>query len=246
MFFGNKAAMAVFTLMLAGLPAIAQTRLVFASDATFPPMEYLDSAQEVVGYDVDLINAVAKAGGFTAVIKNTPWNGIFTGLAAGDYDAVISSVTILDQRKATMDFSQPYLNAGQTIIVKLGTSGMATLKQLSGRRVGVRGGTTGAAKVAKNRKIHMVPYAEANPAVVDLALGKLDAVVLDSPSAVSYAFQNENFKGKFTIVGKPLTDEYYGIAVKKGNVKVLQMINRGLAKVSQDGTLEKLELKWLR
>ena len=125
MFFGNKAAMAVFTLMLAGLPAIAQTRLVFASDATFPPMEYLDSAQEVVGYDVDLINAVAKAGGFTAVIKNTPWNGIFTGLAAGDYDAVISSVTILDQRKATMDFSQPYLNAGQMIIVNRGARGMS-------------------------------------------------------------------------------------------------------------------------
>ena len=246
MIFAKTAVRILATLALTCLPSLAQTKLVFNSDASFPPMESLDSNQNVVGYDADMIAAVAKAAGFTAVVKNAPWDGIFKGLAAGTCDAVLSSVTITDQRSATMDFSLPYLNAGQVIVERKDSPALTTLKQLRGRKVGVQSGTTGAAKVARYRKIQMKKYDEASQAVADLALGKVDAVVVDSPSAASYVFQNEQYKGKLQIVGSPLTDEYYGIAVKKGNDKVLKLINQGLTIVITDGTLDKLEQKWLR
>src|SRR5690554_291700 len=79
--------------------------LVVATDATWPPMEYINTDQEIVGFDIDFMNAVADAAGFNVEFQNTAWDGIFAGLANGDYDAVISSVTITDERKRTMDFS---------------------------------------------------------------------------------------------------------------------------------------------
>jgi polar amino acid transport system substrate-binding protein len=93
-------------------------RLVFASDCTFPPMEMVDASKKMVGFDIDMIQAAAKAGGFEAVVRNTAWDGIFAGLAAREYDAVLSSVTITPERSRTLDFSAPYLEAGQVLIVR--------------------------------------------------------------------------------------------------------------------------------
>ena len=92
------------------------TKIVIASDATFPPMEMVDENKNIVGLDMDLMNLAAKAGGFTVEFKNTAWDGIFAGLDNGKYDAVMSSVTITDERKKTMDFSIPYFNAGQILV----------------------------------------------------------------------------------------------------------------------------------
>lgn len=242
----RKSLVAIATVVIASLPAWAQTKLVFGSDATFPPMEFLDSGKNIVGFDVEMIKAVAKAGGFEAVVKNTAWDGIFAGLAAGDYDAVLSSVTITEERKGTMDFSTPYVNAGQVIIVKKGLKGLTTLSQFGGKKVGAQIGTTGAIEVAKYKNITMKTYDEAGLAVEDLNIGRIDAVVIDSPTAASYVLQNDKYKASLMIVGTPFTNEQYGIAVKKGNKKALEMINKGLATVIKDGTMAKLSQKWLK
>ena len=102
-------------------------KIVIATDATFPPMEMVDTNKNIVGFDIDLMNAAAKAGGFVVEFKNTAWDGIFAGLDNGKYDAVMSSVTITDERKGTMDFSMPYINAGQILTVRADTNGVTTL-----------------------------------------------------------------------------------------------------------------------
>ena len=127
--------LALFTLLAAGLAlaggtneaAGGKTKIVIATDATWPPMEMVDESKEIVGFDIDLMKAAAKAGGFEVEFQNTAWDGIFAGLEAGEYDAVMSSVTITDERKQTMDFSVPYINAGQILVVRKASSGVTTL-----------------------------------------------------------------------------------------------------------------------
>jgi len=238
--------------LLIGLASCAKkepTKIVFASDCTFPPMEMVDANKNIVGFDVDLINAAAKAGGFTAEIRNTAWDGIFAGLDNGKYDAVLSSVTITDDRKKTMDFSMPYINAGQILTVRADENGVTTLTDLKGKKVGAQIGTTGAFEIDKVKdanKITEKTYDEIGLAFEDLSNGRIDGVVVDNPTAASYALQNDKYKGKLKTVGTPFTEEYYGIAVKKGNQKVLDLINAGLKKVIDSGENKTIEDKWLK
>jgi polar amino acid transport system substrate-binding protein len=242
----QKALLALATLAIAAAPAMAaMPKIVFGSDCTYPPMEMLDKDKKIVGFDIDMIQAVAKAAGFEAVVKNTAWDGIFAGLTAGDYDAVLSAVTITEERSRTMDFSDPYVDAGQVLIVNKSVNGMTTLAQFGGHKVGAQIGTTGAIEVMKFKNIKLKNYDEAGLAVEDLYVGRIDAVVVDSPTAKSYVLQNARYKDKLKIVGEPFTDEHYGVAFKKGNAKQLEMVNRGLAIIKKDGTLAKIAHKWL-
>jgi len=224
------------------------TKITIASDATFPPMEMVDTNKNIVGFDIDLMNAAAKAGGFTVEFKNTAWDGIFAGLDNGKYDAVMSSVTITDERKKTMDFSLPYINAGQILTVRA-DSKAATLADLKGKTVGAQIGTTGAFEIDKVKAADNITektYDEIGLAFEDLSNGRIDGVVVDNPTAASYALQNDKYKGKLKTVGTPFTEEYYGVAVKKGNTKVLDIINAGLKKVMDAGGNKAIEDKWLK
>jgi polar amino acid transport system substrate-binding protein len=221
--------------------------ITVASDATWPPMEFINTDQEIVGFDIDLITAVADAAGFEVEIQNTAWDGIFAGLANGDYDAVISSVTITEERQRTMDFSTPYINAGQVLIVHNDDAdSVETLEDLTGRSVGAQIGTTGAFEVEKVDGVELRTYDELGLAIEDLAQGRIAGVVADTPIAADFALQNENYRDILQIVGEPFTNELYGIAVRKGNDAVLDMINAGLEVVLNDGTIGELEDKWLR
>jgi polar amino acid transport system substrate-binding protein len=225
------------------------TKIVIASDATFPPMEMVDTNKAIVGLDVDLMNAAAKAGGFTVEFKNTAWDGIFAGLENGKYDAVMSSVTITDERKKTMDFTAPYYNAGQILTVRADLNGVMVIADLKGKTVGAQIGTTGAFEIDKVKDANNIKektYDEIGLAFEDLMNGRIDGVVVDTPTAASYALQNEKYKGKLKTVGAPLTEEYYGVAVKKGNQKVLDLLNAGLKKVMDSGANKAIEDKWLK
>ncbi len=224
-------------------------KITIATDATFPPMEMVDENKSIVGFDIDLMNAAAKAGGFQVEFKNTAWDGIFGGLENGKYDAVMSSVTITDERKKTMDFSIPYVNAGQILVVGSETNNVTTLADLAGKTVGAQIGTTGAfeiEKVTDQYKINEKTYDEAGLAFADLANKRIDAVVIDTPVAANYALQTAEYKGKLKMVGQAFTEEYYGVAVKKGNSKVLDVINAGLKKVLDAGDNKAIEAKWLQ
>lgn len=228
-------------------PASGPRTLSVATDATWPPMEYIDENRQLVGFDIDLMRAIAEAGGFQVEFRNTAWDGIFAGLANGDYDAVISSVTITEERRGAMDFSNPYINAGQVLIVRNDApAGWTTLADLRGQSVGAQIGTTGAFEVEKVSGVTLRTYDEIGLAVEDLANGRIAGVVADSPIAADFALQNANYANRLKIVGQPFTEEFFGIAVRKGNSAVLEMINRGLQIVLDNGTVEALQDKWLR
>ena len=122
---------------------------VVASDASFPPMEFVDETKAIVGFDIDMMNAVAAAMGFKVEYKNTAWDGIFAGLEGAAYDAVLSAVTITDERKQKYDFSEPYVNAGQIVVVRTDEMAITGDKTLAGKLVGAQIGTTGAFAVQK-------------------------------------------------------------------------------------------------
>ena len=240
--------LALVVLSSASLSSCAKktTKIVVASDATWPPMEFVDENKNVVGFDIDLVTEVAKAAGFEVEVKNTAWDGIFAGLAAGNYQAVASSVTITEERKATMDFSEPYVNAGQVLVVRKSTTGVASLADLKGKKVAAQIGTTGAIEIGKVEGLELKSYDEVGLAFEDLANGNVEGVVADSPIAANFALQNASYKDKLMIVGVPFTDEYLGFAFKKGDAKTLKLFNDGLAKVKSSGKLEELQVKWLK
>lgn len=224
-----------------------QVLVTVASDATWPPMEFVNADKEIVGFDIDLMNAIAEAAGFQVEIQNTAWDGIFAGLGNNDYDAVISSVTITEERQRTMDFSTPYLNAGQVLIVREDApEDWDGLEDLAGQAAGAQIGTTGAFEIQKYEDVELLTYDEIGLAVEDLANGRIAGVVADGPIAANYALQNENYDGVLKIVGEPFTEEFFGIAVKKGNTEILDLVNQGLEVVLNDGTIEELKDKWLR
>lgn len=220
--------------------------ITVGTDATWPPMEFVNEDKELAGYDIDLMNAIADAAGFEVEFQNTAWDGIFAGLGTGEYDAVISSVTITEDRQKTMDFSEPYINAGQVLIVQQSTTGVETLEDLVGERVGAQIGTTGAFEVDKVDGVELSTYDELGLAIEDLANGRIAGVVADTPIAADYVLQNDEYSDTLKIVGEPFTEEFYGIAVEKGNDEVLALINEGLAQVKDEGIPEQLEDKWLR
>jgi len=192
------------------------------------------------------MNAVADAGGFTVEFKNTAWDGIFAGLAAGKYDAIISSVTITDERKKEMDFSKAYINAGQILVVQSSLKGVSVLADMEGMTVAAQIGTTGSFEIEKVEGVGIKTYDEIGLAFEDLVNGRIDGVVADTPVAADFALQSESYKGKLKIVGDPFTEEYYGVCIQKGNTEVLDAVNAGLDKVLGTAKYENIEKKWLR
>lgn len=231
--------------MTVGSVFAAEKVVTVATDATWPPMEMVDSNKNIVGFDIDYLNAVAKEAGFKVEFQNTAWDGIFAGIALGKYDAIASSVTITEERKKTMDFSLPYINAGQVLIVPK-SSGVVVLSDLKGKKVGAQIGTTGAFEVKKTAGVELKSYDEIGLAFEDMAAGRIDAVVCDTPVAADYALQRAEYKDKFKIVGEPFTEEYYGFVVKKGNTELLDLLNKGIKAIQAKGIDKQLEAKWLK
>ncbi len=224
--------------------AMAQKTIVFAVDATWPPMEFMDSDKQLVGYSIDYMTAAAKAAGFTPVFKNVAWDGIFAGLATGKYDAICSSVSITEKRKKSMDFSTPYFKVRQALIVAK-DSKVKSLADLKGQKVGGQIGTTGYFAIKAADGVVAKSYDEVGLAMEDLKVGRITAVVCDDPVAANYAM--EQYKDSLKIAATIETGEveYYGIAVKKGNKEVLELVSKGIESVSKTSYVQELQQKWI-
>ncbi len=221
-------------------------KFVIATDAQFPPMEFVDDTKEIVGFDVDLMNAIAASQGFQVEFKNTAWDGIFAGLEGGAYDAIMSAVTITDERKQTYDFSEPYVNAGQIVVVRGDETGITGPDSLSGKTIGAQIGTTGAFAVQKINGATLKEYDSIDLAMLDLSNKNIDAVVVDTPVAADYVLNSATFKGKLKMVGEPFTDEFYGVVVRKGDPTGLTaLFNAGLKAVKDSGKYDEISTKWL-
>ncbi|MDD5604723.1 MAG: basic amino acid ABC transporter substrate-binding protein [Dehalococcoidales bacterium] len=212
-----------------------------ATDATWPPFEYVDTTTgEIVGFDVDLFNAIAEEAGLEVEWINVEWDPLLAGVAQGTYDAAISSITIKEERKADMDFSDPYYIAGQIIVARTDST-MTGAGDLVGKKVGVQSGTTGDDEVSAMDGVNVTGYDEIGMAFVALMNNQVDAVVCDTPVASGYVNKYDTLK----TVGEVLTTEEYGIAMPKGSDELMSKINAALAEVKAKGVIDQLVEKWL-
>jgi len=229
----------------ASAPAPAKKVYVVGTDAAYAPFESQNEKAEIVGFDIDVVKAVADKAGLEVKFVNTPWEGIFNTLQQGDRDLLVSAITITDERKQSMDFTAPYFDAQQLIAVK-GNSKVAKFDDLKKLKVGVQTGTTGDEAVSKllGKTNTNIKRFESTPlALKELEAGGVDAVVADNGVVINYLANNTTAKFK-AVADKSFQPEQYGIAVKKGNTELLEKLNKGLADIKADGTYDKVYAKY--
>ena len=214
-----------------------------ATDATYPPFETVDeTSKELVGFDIELIKAVAAEAGIQYELVNVNFDPLLAGTAQCQYDAAISAITITDERKKSMSFSDGYINAGQIVTINKATTEIKTVADLKGKKIGVQLATTGAIEAAKIEGAEVKTYDTVDLAFLDLVNRQVDAVVADYPTSLAFVKQNAD---KIVTTGEPFTEEKYGIAVCQKNTELLEKINIALKAVIEKGTVKELEAKWL-
>ncbi len=237
---------AVLTLgIMSGVAQAAEKTYTVASDGTWPPMEFLDDKKQVMGYSSDYLRAIAKELGAKFDIKNIAWDGIFAGVAAGNYDIVASSVTITPERQKQFAFSDPYCEIHQALIVPKDST-VKSLADLKGKKVGGQIGTTGIFVMEKAKTGATIrEYEDVGLAMQDMANGRIDAVMCDDPVAKYYANKKQDFTNKFKVALQTSDVELYGFTVKKGNDDIVKMLNKGIKMVKEKGIEKELKIKWM-
>lgn len=220
---------------------------VVAFDAAYAPFEFQDDKGNVVGFSKDVIAAVAADQNLNFTYQNQPWEGIFAKLNQGDADIVSSSVTITDERKKAMDFSEPYFEATQMIVVGEKGNDIKSFNDLKNRMVSVQNGTTGDLVMQKlqGQESKNIKRFESMPlALKELQAGGVEASVGDN--GVIQNFVTNNASSKFrTIVDPSFETEYYGFAFKPGRTDDLQAkVNAGLANIQASGEYQVIFDKW--
>lgn len=216
------------------------------TDAAYAPFESQNEKGEIVGFDIDIVRAVAQKAGIEVQFVNTPWEGIFNALKQGDRDLLVSSITITDERRQSMDFSAPYFDAHQLIAVR-GDSKVARFEDLKTLRVGVQTGTTGDETISRlqGKNSMLIKRYESTPlALKELEAGGIDAVVADNGVVINYVVNNGANRFK-TVNDAAFLPEQYGIAVRKGDAELLAKLNRGLAAIRADGGYDRIYAKYL-
>jgi len=212
-----------------------------ATDATWKPFEYVDDNKQIVGFDIDVMNAIAEKENLDIEFVDVPFDPLLAGMAQGTYDCAISSITITADRQKDMLFSDPYFVAGQMVVVQKSNTTILGINTITGN-IGAQIGTTGASEVEKVTGATLKTYDEIGLAFQDLMNGQINAVVCDNPVAQGYVSKNPD---KLKTVGGLFTSENYGIAVAKGKTELLEKINAGIKAIKADGLIEELSAKWL-
>jgi polar amino acid transport system substrate-binding protein len=218
-------------------------KIQVATDATWPPFEMLDeNTKELVGFDIDLMKAIAEKAGLDIEFVNVSWDPLLSGMATCQYDASISAMTITEERMKEFSFTEPYFAAGQIVTVRIDNTDITGKDSLPGRKVGAQLGTTGDIQ-GKDLGADMKSYDDIGLAFQDLMNGQIDAVIADNPLALGYIAKNAD---KLKTAGDVFTDENYGIAVCKDKPELVEQLNKGLKTVQEEGLIEELVAKWLQ
>lgn len=216
-------------------------------DAAFAPFTYTDDNGKLIGFDVDLINAIAKEMGYSVDMKGYPFDGIIPTLMTNNIDLIISGFTISPERAQRVDFSDPYYRCGLTFLVKKNEAQKYdSFEKIEQAEICTQIGTTGALYLQKTLKSPELKQFNSPPETyLELQNGGCDVVVNDRP--VNDFFLAQNPKNKDLVVSRDITsaqNEYYGIAVRKGNKELLSIINEGLDRIIANGEFAKISQKW--
>jgi polar amino acid transport system substrate-binding protein len=229
--------------LLSGCVATPSSKVRVATDATWPPFEYINQGtKQIEGFDIDLLDAIAAIARLEFEYVNVGFNLLMDGMARCQYDLAISSITITPERSNKMLFSDPYFGAGQIVVVRRDEIGIRSKDDLGGRVAGAQVNTTGAMEINKIPDVRMKTYEDIRLAYEDLINGQIDAVVADNPISLYYVGKSQ---AKLKTVGNVFTDEDYGIAVCKSKKALLKKVNQGLKVVNDEGLIVELVLKWL-
>lgn len=218
--------------------------ITMSTNAEFEPFEYRAN-NKIVGIDIDISNKIADKLGKQLKIKDVDFDSLPAEIQTGKCDFSAAGMSITDDKKKNMDFSDPYFDATQSIIV-LKNSPIKSRTDLNGKKVGVQQGTTGD-KFCTNQdgksdlKVTPKRYNKPSDAVSDLIAGRIDAVVIDDFPAKKFVSKNPD---KITKLSDALTVEHYAIAVKKGNTDLLNTINGVLKDLKSSGELDKIVNKY--
>jgi ABC-type amino acid transport substrate-binding protein len=222
-----------------GLNTINEGELRVGSDIPYPPFEF-GRAPDYEGFDVDIVNEVAKRIDLEPKFVKTPFDPIFRNLAQGRFDMVASSTTITPERERTVDFSDPYFPANQSLMVKRG-SDIKTDGDLAGKRVAAQLGTTGADYAKKEVDAETVrTYDLVDDAFKALQADQVDAVIADFP-VTKYA---ERSKPDLVVVQTIETGEEYGLGFAKESTELRERVNKALQDMKDDGTYTRIYKKW--
>lgn len=216
--------------------------LVMATNAEFPPYEFHEG-DAIVGIDAEIAKAIADELGMELEIEDIAFDSIIPEITSGKADMGLAGMTVTEDRKMNVDFSDTYAKASQKIIVTE-DSGIAAPDDLKGVVVGVQLGTTGDIYVSdlEADDTTVERYNKGFEAVQALSQGKVDAVVIDGEPAKTFVAQTEGLK----ILEESFTDEEYAIAVKKGNTELLDKINAALKTLKDNGTLDEIVAKYIK
>ena len=225
----------------AELETVQKGKLVMVTNAEFPPYEFHDQ-NAIVGIDVEIAGAIAEQLGLELEIEDIAFDSIIPEIVSGKADIGAAGMTVTEDRKQNVDFSDTYAHATQVIIVKE-DSEIKGVADLEGKIMGVQQGTTGDIYVSGDYGDEAVErYAKGMEAVQALAQGKVDAVVIDGEPAKQYIKEVAGLK----IIDESYTDEDYAIAIKKGNTAMVEVVNAALAELKSEGKLDEIVAKYIQ
>ena len=217
-------------------------KIVFGTNAEFPPFEFISSTGGAIGefdgIDMAIAKQIGDDLGVDVSINNIEFDSLLIALQNGQIDAIIAGMTITEERKESVDFTTPYYNATQVMIIKEGTE-IQKAADMEGKKIAVIQGYTGETCV-KDLGFDYVSFKKGPDAIMDLINGKSDVVVIDSATAQKYV--NDNAGQNLVIVedNDQFASEEYGIAVKRGNTELLNALNAEIEKMVGDGTIANL------
>lgn len=208
---------------------------------TYPPMEFRNEKNELVGFDIDLSDEIGKRLGVKVEYVMTEFGGLIMSLNSNKIDMSASAISITDERKKEVEFTKPYVNSGQALVVKKGNTSIKDEKDLNGKTVGAQLGTTGEQAAKKIQGVKEVKAYDKVPQVFqDLDIGRIDAVIVDEFVGRYYLSKQ---KDKSEVV-KSLEQEPIGIAFKKGEKELQEEVQKIIDEMVKDGTMSKISEKW--
>lgn len=236
------AGLATLTALTLGTAAHAQDNAVLrvATDATFPPMEFIENGKRT-GFDVELVEAMAKTMGKRVEWTDIDFKGLIPGLVSRRFDMAVSGIYITPERRKVVDFTEPYYVGGLVALVKSGNTAIHAPADLNGKKVSVQVGTKSVSFLRDTYPQVQRVEVEKNQEMFNLVeIGRADAAVTGKPAAMQYV----KTRGGLRMVEQQLTTEEYGMAVRKDTPELTRALNAALAKVKADGTYARLTQKW--
>ena len=216
--------------------------LTIGLDDSYPPMEFRDSKNELVGFDVDLGNEIAKKLGVKTEYTTTDFNGIILALTSSKFNIILSGMSVTDKRKESIDFSDTYVMGGQVVAIRKGDTSIKNLADLKGKVVACQLGSTGdTAATAMEGLKEVKKYDKITEAFQELSAKRVDAVIMDAQVGGYYVAKKP---GEYDVLKDVISEEPMGIGFKKEDKELKAAIQKALDELKADGTMSKLSVKW--